>query len=655
MMILVDALVKILELWDAGEFAELPAATTPEDNSPRPSESIPLITLQVLVRTLSSQASNGSWRDGSCEATAYAILTLKKLAILPWIRAPTVGGMLSTTLEESVRRGEMFLRDNQQYWDKPELIWVEKVTYGSSLLSEMYCLAALKARICREAYTPGPKVTGLFPACNSVMDKGEKTCKFFSQLPVLSNEPTWRIHASFVEGIMMFQPLMSDGSMAMGRRIPALGSQERQPRYLGYIPAIWTICNNTKGFGITNRTMWSMILLSVVNFRIDKYLEHVTSVITNARERPQADEGFDTLHGIVDSILGDQSPTTASNGGNTATDRVHSNGKSLKRKREAETDDTGGMNHSPKKTKREPESPHRMSAIWESIQQFVTCVLHDLDPRVKGGVASPSRRQRLVQELSVFLHAHITQGEDNHARQRRERGLVAISSATTINGSSTKPSGVHPCRSAFASPCQHGGRRDDTYFNWVRTTSADHTSCPFSFEFFLCLVDNEKPHGPEAACGDRAFSQGYTSYLLQDLARHLATVCRQYNDLGSAARDKVENNLNSLDFFTPPADSDNDSEVGGTVTFMPDAAEQRLDRDMGKAKETVMAIAQYERECLKLAMEYLRTAMGVGDWDTGAGTGAKVPSLWKALQVFVSVTDLFGQVYLVRDINSRDG
>lgn len=37
-------------------------------------------------------------------------------------------------------------------------------------------------------------------------------------------------------------------------------------------------------------------------------------------------------------------------------------------------------------------------------------------------------------------------------------------------------------------------------------------------------------------------------YLSRSLARHLATMCRQYNDYGSAVRDMDEGNLNSLDF-----------------------------------------------------------------------------------------------------------
>lgn len=78
-----------------------------------------------------------------------------------------------------------------------------------------------------------------------------------------------------------------------------------------------------------------------------------------------------------------------------------------------------------------------------------------------------------------------------------------------------------------------------SYSTWVRSIASDDTSRPFAFQFFTCLTG--KP-------GVSSFDSPQAQYISQSLARHLSTMCRQYNDYGSAARDSEEGNLNSLDF-----------------------------------------------------------------------------------------------------------
>ncbi|TGO50591.1 hypothetical protein BCON_0180g00170 [Botryotinia convoluta] len=80
-----------------------------------------------------------------------------------------------------------------------------------------------------------------------------------------------------------------------------------------------------------------------------------------------------------------------------------------------------------------------------------------------------------------------------------------------------------------------------TYFDWVHTTSAAHASCLYSFSYFLCLNSfNMSRHG--------SFSTIQQKQLAQDLRGHLAAMCRQYNDIGSVNRDRLEPNPNSINF-----------------------------------------------------------------------------------------------------------
>lgn len=74
-------------------------------------------------------------------------------------------------------------------------------------------------------------------------------------------------------------------------------------------------------------------------------------------------------------------------------------------------------------------------------------------------------------------------------------------------------------------------------------------------------------------------------YLAQVLVRHLATMFRMYNDYGSIARDRVERNVNSVNF----------------PEFHEEA--QNADKEVSEEgiKQSLFEIAEYEIECLGLA------------------------------------------------------
>jgi len=133
------------------------------------------------------------------------------------------------------------------------------------------------------------------------------------------------------------------------------------------------------------------------------------------------------------------------------------------------------------------------------LEKFIAHVLQH--PKVVQ--SNPKLQSCLIYELKTFLLSHITQIEDcaNLSRESNHRA-------------------------------------NTTYYHWARNTGANHTSCPYSFLFYLCLVS--KPQ--------QDFANARQCYFLKDACRHLATMCRQYNDLGSVSRDQQERNLNSIDF-----------------------------------------------------------------------------------------------------------
>ena len=112
--------------------------------------------------------------------------------------------------------------------------------------------------------------------------------------------------------------------------------------------------------------------------------------------------------------------------------------------------------------------------------------------------------------------------------------------------------------------------------------------------------------------------------MAEDLCRHLATLYRQYNDYGSVARDRAEGNLNNIDF----------PQFGGG----PDYADGTGGGEAAK-KSDLLWLAEYERECLDAAAVKLRD---------------QIPAeIMDAIDLFARVTDLYGQIYVARDIASR--
>lgn len=246
------------------------------------------------------------------------------------------------------------------------------------------------------------------------------------------------------------------------------------------------------------------------------------------------------------------------------------------------------------------------------LSRFVQRLLQH--PSVTGSSAWDQRR--LTQELRTYLQAHITQTEDNTQLYGKQLGSN---------------------RSAHAA-----GSLDETFATWVHTTSADHTSCPYAFAFVSCFLSSSPAYGGGAAKGNapECFPTASQKYLAARWCRHLAVMCRMYNDLGSVARDVAEGNLNSIDF---PEFASNTSVLQLSGEFGPS-----VDTDMARKKDELFKLAEFERVCLGEAQKHLEQEM-LSLRASKTASEARL-AVWK---VFRDVTDLHGQIYVVRDIASR--
>ncbi|KAF5845880.1 hypothetical protein GGP41_008361 [Bipolaris sorokiniana] len=230
--------------------------------------------------------------------------------------------------------------------------------------------------------------------------------------------------------------------------------------------------------------------------------------------------------------------------------------------------------------------------ICEALLRLSTHVLHH-DRVYK---ASAVDRKNLEFELRNFLLGHATQIKDN---------------------------------TAFASQVEDVGhlyKTEERFFHWVRTTSADHVACAYSFAWACCWVSQTMGDGIEM------FATPTEKYLAAAMVRHMSTMCRMHNDIGSIPRDSCELNVNCVHF----------PEFHSMATNDPAAKKQAL-----------TTMAEYEKSCYEhslrlLEKEVLRT---YPDDQNAAFSRSKL----RIVQLFGNVTCLYDQLYVLKDMSSKIG
>jgi len=531
------------------------------------------ITLfQACLRPLLTQKENGSWND-AIEETAYGVLTLSEA------RRVCFFGHMQQPLDSALQRGREFLQFNSS--QALNRIWIEKVTYAVPLLTDCYVLAALKAS---SLPTKAKVVSSLYSTAWS--PSMSQQVKLFKLTPLFSEVPEWQLQASMIEATL-FQPLLR------ARRLEIFPRKNMaQDKYFDIIPFTWTSCNNRSNTFTSTSFIYEMMVISFLNYQADEFMEAVAGRIFEGRTeelRQLIDRAFinesDQVNGNYGNGNGRSGDGRNGNGhignghiGNGHNRNGHKGKSRYLKDLEAKSRESNSNGHLSKADYYE---------VFDPISKFVAHI--SSHPAVVS--ASSWDRETTKRDLRTFFHAHITQSKDN---------------ATFTSQS----------RSGIYSPTA------ETFFQWVRTTSADHTSCPYSFSFVSCLLSALND-------GIECFPTVSEKYLAAAMCRHLATMCRMYNDYGSVARDEAENNLNSINF----------PEFG---------LKRGDDNSLNDKMKTLFKLAEYERSCMEEARRRL------GQEQRSPSDAAKVKERQMALwYMFCDVTDLYGQIYVVKDIASR--
>lgn len=592
-------------------------------------EHIPFASIQVLIRIISAQEEDGSW-EGMCELTAYAILALSSLAHLPWLS----GELNLYGIESCVNRAKFHLKKSgQSEWTKGKYIWIEKVTYASPLLSEVYCQAAMHISFPEQQkmdpairypsqVLPDPKIlaamrkAGMLMARTPVLDPSQLKP---SLLRAAELQATYALRDLGRHKHDVFPAPPCKNSENGSGSSSGDTDKAAKDKYLMFVPLTWTACGALYGGKAASpRVLYEMMLFSMLLYQADEYMEGVVEQELGT----QLDKVRDLVSRVVrGGQAGPLLPLCRQEGGWQRENGVKRRRLTAEAELAAEAKSTA-----------EAEFITALVDAERVLGKFVSYVIGH-----RSVIGSPMHlRTRVTGEVEAFLLAHLQQAEDNKrlralGRENGQRhGPQAGGPEDESRGSTQERSGLANGKSATTQ--QNGAPRPSktgkTFYSWVRSTSAEHTSCPCAFVFFNCLLGSSSPR---AISFDLYGYSAKTGYVAEDLCRHLASMCRIYNDYASVSRDRAEGNLNSLDFA--------DFHHSGEERSGADAA----DVDAGKTQ--LMWIAEYERRGMEAAMTRLEEEIG-GDNRLGR-------EVLDAVRLFISVTDLYGEIYVIRDLTNR--
>jgi hypothetical protein len=399
-----------------------------------------------------------------------------------------------------------------------------------------------------------------------------KTDQLFNKIPYIKESPQLLRNIALLESMHWSKSLHESKYTIFSKGTMQPGDD----KYFHFIPLIWTTCNTIGNSVLSSDVMWDMILLSLLVYQVDEFME---SIVANMSES--------TIHEIKKHINADLMLNFECN---THSGAHESNLSEIGVHSPSYTEVTNGG------CSQEIVVGFMPDAVVLVLKNFARHILRH--PKVTR--ASQALKKDLSDKICSFILAHLAHICDNHQ----------LKAARNHQGTLSDTQNPRSC---------------GDYYKWVHATGAEDTSCPLSYIFFLCLI-SEKP-------GKSCLRSPLAQYTNQSVMRHLATMCRQYNDYGSAVRDMEEGNLNSLDFLGFWQGD------GPTLSYT-NADIRQTQYPIQRWKDELLEVAGFERKCMELSLRHLEEA--------------DVPQLTiRQLEVFIKVTDLFGQLYVYKDLTNR--
>ena len=249
-MLMVDALVQLIDLWEEG------SAPILDDLLLRDKTFI--CVYQALTRALHDQNVNGSWGSGNnCESTAYGLLVLSKMANIS--SAPRV----KTQLVQAVEKARRYLADNFRPLSEPEHVWQGKNTMGSNILFQVHVLAALQVPLSKAT-----KQKSIESRCEISLARIAVQTNYCARQSYFARVPKWQVEACLVES-QLFLPQLREVRYDI---FPQSHLQEDQ--YFETIPFTWLAASNFDRRFVGSDFLCHMMIISFLNRQLDNYLTH---------------------------------------------------------------------------------------------------------------------------------------------------------------------------------------------------------------------------------------------------------------------------------------------------------------------------------------------------------------------------------------------
>lgn len=208
----------------------------------------------------------------------------------------------------------------------------------------------------------------------------EKFDGFFGRLPLFSDSDDRLIKHSLVEGYMFLPQLKQIRLDVFPRKGMA------KDKYLEYIPFTWTGCNNLNRNSLSNRVIWDMMIISMLNYQADEYMEDVVAQL----QEPE----LGAVEKMICRLCGVSSQKQAMNG-------CHTQGSTQSQDFELQDNGKDEVILTPERNGDTPNSP--LSKIETCLSRFINHVLeHPASPSAPSAI-----RSLLAFELSKFLLAHL--------------------------------------------------------------------------------------------------------------------------------------------------------------------------------------------------------------------------------------------------------
>ncbi|KAK3381795.1 hypothetical protein B0H63DRAFT_561415 [Podospora didyma] len=260
-MLLSQAFVKLIQIWDSGLIGQLPEDLIREQ--------IPIALLHTLLQILHTQTSAGYWafkNHESLEATSYAVLALNALSTLPWVL------YIRPQVLAAIRNGAAYLAQHRDEWRQDEHLWVAKVSYALPTVARAYIIAAVGADS-NTSHAWGTKATTIVTVPNNALRS--KALHYSKKLACFAGD----------------EPLDKDG-----------------------IIFAWIAMNRRHNYPLPNTALRDMMKLFVLMLDLDERMKNVFSELGS----PERLEFIRELRSALPKIISfdDGEPQPAPNGDN---------------------------------------------------------------------------------------------------------------------------------------------------------------------------------------------------------------------------------------------------------------------------------------------------------------------------------------------------